>query len=143
MTWYKNLLIIVFLLIQTALPLRGFMGDPFESRGDFSWKMYAFLYKCDVQYRLNTPLGETIWPDHLVYFKRKINTAHVFYRPHLPGFHRLLCEEFRRDGKLGTLNGSVICSADGGRPWEIVDRNVDLCTAENFGVKEKPTAFIK
>ncbi len=141
MTWYKNLFITAFLLIQIVLPLRGFVHDKFETRGNFSWNMYTFSYRYNIQYRLDTPSGETLWPKHLEYFNREINIGNAFFSANVPKFHRWLCDKFRQERKLGTLQGAVICSSNRGRPWEIVDRNVDLCTAENFGVKEQPEAF--
>ncbi len=98
--------------------------------------MYSFMHKCDAQYRLDTPNGETLWPDEMKFFNREHGTATVFFAANLPKFHRWMCETFRQEGKLGILKGAVFCAADRGQPREMTDPTVDLCTAENYGVRK-------
>ena len=141
MAWWKNLFIVTYLIIQLALPLRGFLYDQFETRGNFSWHMYAFFYECSVQYRVDTPEGETLWPNHNEYFNREGNTGAAFFRDFLPEFHRWLCDKYRHEGKLGSLRGYVNCTLNRGLVGELVDPSVDLCTAPNYGVKDQREAF--
>jgi len=137
----KNLFIVIYLIIQLALPLRGFLYDKFENLGNFSWNMYSRAYRCQTQYRLNTPQGETHWPVHNDYFNREGSFQYALNADFLPEYHRWLCDKFRQEGKLGSMQGYVICSLDGGPLWELVDRSVDLCTAPNYGAKDQREVF--
>ncbi len=143
MTWWKNLFIAAYLMIQVTLPLRGCLYEKFETRGNFSWNMYAYSYECTIQYRVDTPEGETLWPKHKDHFKREGNTGNAFFSDNLPEFHRWLCDKFRYEGKLESMQGYVICSLNGGPYRELVDRSVDLCTALNYGVRAQPEALKK
>ena len=135
MTWWKNLFIAAYLVIQLLLPLRGCLYDKFETPGNFSWNMYSALYGCKTQYRLDTPEGETRWLQYRDYFNRPELSERVFFADVLPEYHRWLCEEFRRQGELGSLRGYVSCRLNIGPDVALADRNVDLCTAPNYGVR--------
>ena len=141
MTWWKNLFIAAYLIIQMTLPLRGCLYDKFENPGYFSWNMYTTSYECGTQYRLDTPAGETRWLRYEDYFNRPEYYTRVLYSDVLPKFHHWLCDEFRRQGELKTLRGYAICSLNRGPDMELVDRTVDLCTAPNYGVKAQREAF--
>ena len=143
MTWWKNLFIIIYLIIQVTLPLRGFLYERIENRGNFSWNMYTYFYRFQVQYRLDTPQGETHWLAINDYFKRKGSPGTAFIGEFLPKFHRWLCDKFRSEGKLGSLRGYVHGSVNGGTTWDVVDRNVDLCTAPNYGIRAQREALKK
>jgi len=138
MTWWKNLFIAAFLIIQVTLPLRGYLYDRFETRGNFSWNMYSSTYKCSSLYRLDTPEGEILWPRYQDYFNLQILFTRVFHADYLPEFHRWLCDHFRSQGQLGSLRGYATCFLNNGPPVELVDRTVDICTASNFGVGIRP-----
>ncbi len=135
MPWWKKLFIITYLIVQVALPLRGFLYDNFTTRGNFTWNMYSMIYGCGTQYRLDTPQGETRWLRYKDYFKLPNSAPQVFYIDVLPEFHRWLCDKFQREGTLGTLRGYTTCSLNYGREVALMDHNVDLCTAPNYGVK--------
>ena len=141
MTLYKNLFIAAYLIVQIILPLRGFLYEKFETRGNFSWNMYSTRYSCWTQYRLDTPQGETRWLRLQDYFIRPEFFTRVSYRDVLPKFHRWLCDEFRRKGELGTLRGYSMCSLNRGPRMELVDRKVNLCAAPNYGVKVRQEVF--
>ena len=141
MPWWKNLFIVVFLIIQVTLPLRGCLYEKFETRGNFTWNMYSTLYSCETQYRLDTPQGEIRWLRLQDYFIRPERFTEVSHSDVLPKFHRWLCDEFSREGELGTLRGYSLCSLNRGPRMELVDRNVNLCTAPNYGVQVRPEAF--
>ena len=143
MTWWKNLLIAAFLMIQVTLPLRGCLYDPFATRGNFSWNMYSRIYTCWSQYRLDTPDGETHWPANDDQFNREASSKMAFYVEFLPEYNRWLCDKYRNEGKLGSLRGYVNCSVNRGPLWELVDSSVDLCTAPNYGVRAQPEALKK
>jgi len=142
MTWWKNLFISAYLIIQVTLPLRGCLYDRFENDGDFSWNMYTYIYTCRVQYRLDSPDGETRWPRHEDYFNRPERSWFI-HADSLPEFHRWLCDEFRRKGELGTLRGYRNCIVNDGPEIALVDEMVDLCTAPNYGVRVQREALEK
>ena len=141
MPWWKNLFIIAYLIVQLALPLRGLLYDKFKTRGNFSWNMYSMIYGCRTQYRLDTPQGETRWLRHEEYFKLPDHYMDVSFRDTLPKFHGWLCNELRRQGELGTLRGYSTCTFNLGPRTELVNPNVDLCTAPNYGVHVRREAF--
>ncbi len=144
MTWWKNLFIVAYLIIQLFLPLPGILYDKFETRGHFSWNMYSVRYSCRTQYRLDTPAGKTHWPRHEDYFNLPELSTRVFFGDVLPEFHRWLCDKFRRQGKLGSLRGYAICILNNRLKAELVDRGVmDLCTAQNYGVRVQREALKK
>ena len=141
MPWWTNLFIIAYLIVQMALPLRGFVYDHFKTRGNFTWNMYSMKYSCWTQYRLDTPKGETRWIRHKDYFKLRHYSTHILYIDVLPEFHRWLCDKFQREGTLGTLRGYTVCSLNDGPKMELLNPNVDLCTAPNYGVHLHREAF--
>ncbi len=143
MTWWKNLFIAAFLMIQVTLPLRGCLYKKVEARGNFSWNMYSTTYTCWSQYRLDTPDGVTHWPANNDHFNRPASSDMAFHVEFLPEYHRWLCDKYRNEGKLGRLQGYVNCSVNSGPLWELVDRSVDLCTAPNYGVKVQREALKK
>jgi len=140
MTWWKNLFIAAFLIIQVTLPLRGWLYDNFEKPGNFTWNMYTTRYECSAQYRLDTPQGETRWLRPEDYFRWPHLWMRVFYADELPKFHRWLCDKFRRQGELGSLRGYATCTLNYGPKVAFVDSGVDLCTVRNYGVRvhERP-----
>ena len=66
MTTARNTLLITFLAFQLLLPLRGFVRDRFESRGNFSWNMYSETYTCRLKYEMLTPDGATRTRDQVL-----------------------------------------------------------------------------
>ncbi len=140
MTWWKNLIIVAFLTIQVTLPLRGFLYDTFATSGNFTWNMYSSLSGCWTQYRLDTPQGETRWLRYEDYFKLPHRATRILYRDVLPEFHHWLCDKFRHQGELETLRGYSVCSLNNGPRMDLMNRNVDLCTAPNYGVKAQAEA---
>ena len=143
MPWWKNLFIVTYLIIQVTLPLRGCLYDTFESRGNFSWNMYTTRYECRGQYRLDTQEGETRWLRLEDYFHWPKLWRAVFFAEDLPEFHGWLCDKFRREGELGSLRGYTICTLNNGPEVALMDHNVDLCTAPNYGVKVQREALRK
>ena len=141
MSWWKNLFIAAYLVIQLILPLRGCLYEKFETGGNFSWNMYSRRYGCRTQYRLDTPEGETRWLSHRDYFNQPAYYRRVFYTDVLPEYHRWLCDEFRRQGELGSLRGYAICPLKYGLKVSLIERGVDLCTAPNYGVRVQKEAM--
>ena len=121
MTWWKNLFIAAYLVIQLILPLRGCLYDKFETNGKFSWNMYSIRYDCLTQYKLDTPEGETHWLNYRDYLNRPEFVDRVFSADVLPEYHRWLCDEFRRQGKLGRLWGYAICRLNIGPEVALVE----------------------
>ena len=129
-----NLLLIVFLAIQLVLPLRGFVHDKIETRGNFTWNMYSKRYWCSVRYLLWTPgyIPEPI--DHTLHFTRRNVVMNVFHRRELPTFHEFLCAYYEARGRAHELYGSVTCSVNDGPQVDLVPLNTLICSAENYGV---------
>ena len=135
MTSSKNALLVAFLAFQLLLPLRGFLRDRFESRGNFSWNMYSRTYKCRVKYEMLMPNGER-WPfDHKRFFRRSNKVMHNYHRDRLPRFHAWLCDRLEREGPPGELLGSVSCRVNKGEPVVLVSDDTSICSATNHGVR--------
>jgi hypothetical protein len=96
--------------------------------------MFAVYWNCRGGYELTTAQGETRDLDYLRAFQRPWGAGAVTYRDRLPRFHRWLCESLASAGDLGSLEGRVACSVNGGPAEELVATGVDLCTAANYGV---------
>jgi len=131
----KNLFILAYLGVQLFLPLRAFFYDKLETRGDFSWNMYSQRYQCLTVYSLTTPEGKTHPLNHKKAFRRSDRSQAVLHRDRLPAFHAWLCDEARRNGALGSIRATVRCSVNIEPGVDLVEHNVDLCTAPNYGVK--------
>ena len=131
----KNLFILAYLGVQLFLPLRAFFYDKLETRGDFSWNMYSQRYQCQAVYSLITPDGTTHPMRHEKAFRRSDRSYAVLHRDRLPAFHAWLCEEARRKGALGSIRATVRCSVNIERGVDLIEPDVDLCTAPNYGVK--------
>ena len=135
MTPRKNALLVAFLAFQLLLPLRGFLQDRFESRGDFSWNMYSRTYTCHVDYRVLTPSGERLRVHHKRFFQRSDKAMNNFNRERLPRFHAWLCDEFERQGSPGELRGSMRCWVEEDEPVVLVPDDTPICSATNHGVR--------
>ena len=131
----KNLLILAYLGIQLFLPLRAFFHDKLETRGDFSWNMCSQRYQCQAVYSLTTPDGKTHPMHHKKAFRRSDRSHGVLHRDRLPAFHAWLCDEAHRNGALGSIYATVRCSVNIERGMDLIEPDVDLCTAPNYGVK--------
>ena len=130
-----NLFILAYLAIQLFLPLRAFFDDKLETRGDFSWNMYSQRYQCLTVYSLTTPEGKTHPLNHKKAFRRSDRSQAVLHRDRLPAFHAWLCNEASRNGALGSIRATVRCSVNIEPGIDLVEHDVDLCTAPNYGVK--------
>jgi hypothetical protein len=127
--------ILAYLGLQLLLPLRLFVhDDPFDSSGNFTWNMFSVYWSCRGGYELTTPDGQTRELEYLRAFQQPRGAGQVTYRDRLPEFHRWLCERIESAGELGQLQGRIACSVNGGPPEELVARQVDLCSAPNYGV---------
>ena len=131
----RNLFILAYLGVQLFLPLRAFFNDKLETRGDFSWNMYSQRYQCQAVYSLTTPDGKTHPMHHEKAFRRSDRSQAVLHRDRLPAFHAWLCDEARRNGALGSIHATVRCSVNIERGMDLIEPDVDLCTAPNYGVK--------
>ena len=130
----KNAAIIAYLAIQLILPLRGFIWNKHETRGNFSWNMYSQTFQCRVRYRLHKTDGGVGRISHRELFNRPKRAAMVYHRDVLPAFHEFMCEEFRNRGDMEKITAKMSCSLNKGPRVDLVHRSVDICTAENFGV---------
>ena len=129
----KNAFIIAFLSIQLIVPLRGFIWDRFDTRGDFSWNMYADDYFCLTSYRLISSGGEERRIDFWRFFNTPARSPRVLNRAVLSQFHAWWCRELRRTTS-DPLLGRVGCQLNGGPMIALITPAVDICSAPNFGV---------
>jgi hypothetical protein len=132
-----NLFLILFLGVQILLPIRGFLLDKFETRGNFTWNMYASRYSCTAGYALVRSSGETVEIDMRKLFRRKGQRGKVSHLDVLPVFHAWLCDDLERRGERGRLLGSVTCRLNNGPPRKLVKEKVNLCGEENYGVLKR------
>lgn len=124
--------IVGFLALQLLLPLPGLLRDKRDSRGNFSWNMYADTYTCSVLYVVREEGGMIRSLDHRAYFRDGDPTS-IFHRDALPAFHAWICESIETRG-AGHVEALVTCSANGG-PWiDLVEPAAAICTADNHGV---------
>ena len=68
-------------------------------------------------------------------FRRSDRSHAVLHRDRPPAFHAWLCEEARRYGALGSIRATVRCAVNIERGVDLVEPDVDLCTAPDYGVK--------
>ena len=123
-----RLFVAAWLLGQLALPLPGLLRDRTETRGNFSWNMFADGYTCNVRYAARDGAGGERVLDYDGFFRDEASSAKALHRDVLPEFHAWLCREKLPAGSQ--LRGLVSCSLNGG-PWiDLVPPNTDLCRAE-------------
>jgi len=129
-----SLLIGIFLVVQIALPLRGFVYDKHDTRGNFSWNMYSQGFECQMTYLASYADGPVVEVDHRHFFHRRSRHQLVFHRDVLPTFHSYLCEELGKSGDLVRVDGICLCSHNSQEFEPLVRDTVDLCSDENYGV---------
>ncbi len=129
-----NLFLGALLGLQLLLPVRGFVQDKHEIRGNFSWNMYSKLYRCRVGYLWITRDGTTHVVNPKDSFASDKGPGKLYHRRTLPYLHEWLCEETRRRKGEGVLRGTVACSLNNGSDLELVRLETDLCTDERSGV---------
>lgn len=135
-----NLAILGFLLVQLILPIRGLLLDPMDGLGNFSWNMYSRAYAAKVRYVLERSDGQSMdidWQGE-GFFKERRHGSHVLNRPALASFNEYLCDVVGAAGDVVRVTGSAECFFNGrpGRP--LMNPDVDLCSAPDFGVLDRP-----
>ena len=130
----RNGIVIAWLAIQLALPLRGFLRDKFDTAGRFTWNMYAHDYRCGVSYLAVEPGRPIEQIDHRAYFRRPDRAIDAFHRDTLPRFHAHVCAERKEAGRGGILRGRVECTLNGSPRRPLIVVNGDVCSAPNYGV---------
>ena len=137
-SWLAHAFIVSFLLVQLLLPLRGLL-TPSSRTGEefireFSWNMYAYSLQTVFRYRLVQEDGTTL----RVGVEREFNVPREFFRvirrDRLARFHAYLCDHLKQRGVEGRLLANVRTSPRASASRRLVQRGVDICTAENFGV---------
>lgn len=131
---WRNVFVVVFLALQLALPLRGFVYSKLESRGDFSWNMYSQQYSCRVRYLLQPPAGDEVEIDVADYTRHPDRLVGALRHDWLPPFHRWLCSSLEGRGQHGELRARVTCRHDFGRWTEMIEPYGVLCTITDEGV---------
>jgi hypothetical protein len=126
--------LVAFLAVQVLLPVRGFVQDKRQTRGNFTWNMYSKDYDCTVEYDLVRPDGTSESIRLGRFFNRRSHVNRVYHRRMLPEFHRWLCDHFREEQALGEIHGRLDCSLNGGPETPLVQPGVDICTAPDHGV---------
>jgi hypothetical protein len=134
-TVLKNLFLVAFFGLQLAAAVPGFVYDKHETRGNFSWNMYATRHQCSIRYGLVTKDGKLYPIEHEQAFNRPDRAHIVFHRDTLPAFHRFMCEEIGSSEKMSRIHGRVECRIDGRDRQLLVHQDDDICTAPNYGVR--------
>jgi hypothetical protein len=129
-----SILIALYLAVQLALPVRGFLYDKLTTRGNFTWNMYSKLYECQAAYIATLPGGETVEIDYRRFFKRPDRAQVVFHADVLPRFHEHMCRVLREDDEVERIDGICLCSIHDGTFFDLVERDVDICSAPDHGV---------
>lgn len=133
-----NAFIIAFFALQLLLPIRGFVYDGYETRGRFSWNMYANVNRVRANYAWVTPEGEQIPFNYKEYFNNRFRATLVHHRVTLPKFHAFLCEELEKKHPGGRLYGHVKRKFNDGPEVDLTPPyGADLCTLPNYGVPPK------
>ena len=132
-----NIFLIVFLGVQVLLPLRGFVSSKFETRGNFTWNMYASIYSCSTGYTLVRSSGQMVEIDVRKKFRRSSQLGKISHLDVLPVFHAWLCSDLERRGERGRLFGTMSCRLNDGTPRQLVSEKVNLCGDENYGVLKR------
>ncbi len=130
-----NLFLLGFLAIQLALPLRGLVRDRVQSRGDFSWNMYASRYQCRIGYLRVDRDGSATPVDYKEHFRRKRVAMRVFHREDLPTFHDYLCRTLSEDPSFWRLGGTVTCQVNEGAMNTLLPENSEVCSAGTYGAR--------
>lgn len=133
----RNAFLVTYLAIQIALPLRGVLRSRFDSHGSFSWNMYSQNYACAAQYHAMTRDRGPVQIEHRYHLNRPSRVEMLYNRESLPWLHRYLCEEYGDRTGFESLRGMVECTWNGSPLVPLVDPEVDLCRAENYGVTER------
>ena len=134
--WRRNAFVIAYLAVQLTLPLRGFLREKLETRGNFSWNMYSQRYTCEARYVLMTPTGRGLWIDHREYSRVPDQISTVFRADWLPIFNDWLCEELHQQDQLGERRARVRCRHDFGPRVELVEPYREVCSISEQGVLE-------
>lgn len=133
---WTHVFLIVYLVIQLLLPLRGFMLNKYETHGAFSWNMYAYSYRCNIRYNVTTRDGRTrrINLHSRKIFRYRDGNKAIIHREVLPAFHHWLCTDLRPRMKLQTIYAYARCTLNMQPPAELIERDVELCSASHYGV---------
>jgi hypothetical protein len=119
--------------LQIALPLPGLLRGFHETDGYISWNMFAHHYACDGWYTVVRRDGSRLHLDPRDHVRDGEGALHrIFHRDALRLYHRWLCESLVPPG--ARLLGRMDCALRPGEPVALVARDVDLCSAEEFGV---------
>lgn len=133
-TWL-NLFILTYLALQLTLPLRGYLREKLETRGNFSWNMYSQQYSCDARYVLLTPDGRGLMVEPEDYARRPDRIGTVFRRDWLPVFNDWLCGQLREEAKYGNLEARVRCRHDFRPRVDLLEPYTLICTISEEGVR--------
>ena len=133
-TTARNVFVVLWLAVQLLLPIRGFLWDKYETRGNFTWNMYSKVYNCQVRYLFIGEDGAVEFLDHKRYFNRPKRARMVYHRDSLPKFNSWLCEQLRREGRPGRVIGAASCTLNDEPRTELMDQSVDMCTDPDFAV---------
>ena len=136
-TGLRSALIVIYLTVQMLVPLRGFVQDKIASRGNFSWNMYSKRYDCEVAYMASLESGAAFEVDHERFFREPDRAPTVLHGDVLPEFHRFLCQVLHEEGGVVRIDGICLCSVNDGSYFDLIEPDVDICTAPNHGVTDR------
>jgi hypothetical protein len=131
---FRSVLIVVYLVIQLVVPLRGFVHDQLSTRANFTWNMYSQRDGCRAIYAATLDSGEVVEIDHHRFLAHPSRVSLIFHSDVLPRFHEHLCRELRVDGRVARVEGLCLCPVDDREYIPLIEEGVDICEAPNHGV---------
>jgi len=118
-----------WLAVQIALPVRGLLLDAYQTRGRFSWNMYAHRYPCEAGYRYDTADGRRIAVNPARALRLPERIAMLYREDSLAALHEHLCATLARREGPGRLRGSVRCTLDHREPRVFLRPEADPCAS--------------
>ncbi len=111
--WATNSFLLVFLFVQLLLPLKGCRHDAGQTRGNFSWNMYAKVYRCSYRYEWVSRYGRVERIDIRSHFNKSKSATKVMHGDVLPVFHAYLRDHYAQTRPQGAVRATVRYSENG------------------------------
>lgn len=113
--------------MQLLVPLRGFVRDYAESRGDFSWNMYSVLYDCREGYERVAPNGLRVPVEADPSFAWPPRVETLYHRDRVAALHAWLCDWERTHTGSTRVEGTLLCALNGAPERTLVAPHADVC----------------
>ncbi len=134
--WRRRLLnfcILGYLALQIFLPLNGCRRSALETRGNFSWNMYARIFRCRYRYEWVSSYGQVSQIKVTRYFNRPSGVTKALHSDTLPLFHQWLCNTIHAERPQGALRASVSVSDNGAPYVALIPRSTWICDEPSTG----------